>query len=197
MHTYACTGCTVKLANICIAVTCTNGDEHNHPQFMDFAVPGRIYRVPLTKYLKTFMYFIFISIHLSFCVFISQSMQTCLCQCVHVLCKSCLLRRWIKQQVHLICKALQGKHTQNKTHTHMHRGLHTASKSFPSQNLFLGALTNHSFSDINLFYSYPQSHTNTQTDACTLCSELHSLVVILHSYNALCSLFFWNRICSR
>lgn len=59
----------------------------------------------------------YLHIHLSFCMFISECMQTCMCQSVHVLCKSCLLRWWIKQQVHLICKALQGKYTQNDTRT--------------------------------------------------------------------------------
>lgn len=68
----------------------------------------------------------YLHIHLPFSVFESEVMQTCVCQCVRELCESCLLRWWIKQQVHLICKTPQGKYT--KWHTYAYTGLHIASK---------------------------------------------------------------------
>lgn len=42
--------------------------------------------------------------------------------------------------------------------------MHAASKSFPSQNLFLGVATNHPLPDINLFYLHTRCHTRTDTD---------------------------------
>lgn len=89
--------------------------KQTHGIYCGLGCPRRISHVPKTKYLQ--IYFIFyLHSHLAFCMFVLECAKTCMCQCVHVLCRSCLLRRWIKQKVHLICKTLQGKHT----HTHAH-----------------------------------------------------------------------------
>ena len=139
----------------------------------------------------------YLHIHLSFRRFIAECMWMCMCRRVHVLWKSCLLRRWIKQQEHLICTTLQGKYTKKwdtSTHTHTLTDLHTASKSFPSQKLFLDAATNHSFPDIISFiHIHTNMHiqTHTHADARVLRSKLHSLVVILHSHDILCVFFIF------
>lgn len=51
----------------------------------------------------------YLHIHLSFFRFPSKCVSTRTRAAVRALCKQCLLRRWIKQQAHLICTTLRGK----------------------------------------------------------------------------------------
>lgn len=90
--------------------------KQTHGIYCGLGCPRRISHVPKTKYLQTYFIF-YLHSHLAFCMFVLECAKTCMCQCVHVLCRSCLLRRWIKQKVHLICKTLQGKQANTHTHT--------------------------------------------------------------------------------
>lgn len=116
-NTFACTFHTVRQANICTAVTCTNEQEQNPPWFiMDLAAPRRPSQVPQTKYLQTRS--IYLHIHLPFSVFESEVMQTCACAsaCVNFVRAACwdgeLNSKCIWSAKHLRAN------TQNDTHTH-------------------------------------------------------------------------------
>ena len=59
--------------------------------------------------------------------------------------------------------ALVVSHTHTHTHTHTHKNNTrngAASKSLPSQHLFLEDLTNHTCADINLLHTRAHAHTH-------------------------------------
>lgn len=71
----------------------TSEQKSKHTAFtVDLVVPRRISHVPKTKYLQTYFIF-YLHSHPAFCMFVLECAKTCMCQCVHVLCRSCLLRR--------------------------------------------------------------------------------------------------------
>ena len=121
-----------KQTYICMHILYCQAGEHLHSSYMQkltrtqsstiyygLGGPQKTISSPQEQIFADLFRF-YLHIHLPFCMFVSEVMRTCMCQCVHVLCKSCLLRRWIKQQVHLICKALRGKYTKWDTHAHTH-----------------------------------------------------------------------------
>lgn len=118
-HTFACRVCTVRQANICTAVTCTDEHEHNHPQFTtDSAVPRRLTRVPETKYLQTYFFFISIFISHSVCFCLRLCRRACAGACMYFVRAAC----WDGE---LNSKCIwSAKHsranTQNETHTNTH-----------------------------------------------------------------------------
>lgn len=89
-HTFACTFCTVRLANICTAVTCKNEQEHNHLRFtMDSLVPRRPSRVPKSKYLQTYFDFISILISHSVCLYPRLCERACASACMYFVRAAC------------------------------------------------------------------------------------------------------------
>lgn len=147
-----------------------------------------ISRVPLTKYLKTFVYFIFISVFISHsvCLYLSVCRRACASACVYFVRAAC----WdgeLNSKCIWSAKHSRAKHTQNKTHIHAQRLAYSIKIISVTESILRS-----SNKPFFLWYKsllFIPTVTHTQTDTCTLCSELHSLVVILHSHNALCSLF--------
>lgn len=96
----------------------------------------------------------YLHIHLSFFRFASKCVSACTQGTVRALCKQCLLRRWIKQQAHLICTTLRGK----CAHTHR---LAYSIKIISIIEAILRGCSKPFFPRYNLFYSYPRTHTSS------------------------------------
>lgn len=190
--------------------------QSSPPFTTNLAAPRRISHVPKIKYLQT--YFVFISRFISRSVglYLSACRRAHASVCMHFIRAACWDGELNSKSIWSAKHSGANTHTQKKkwntnTHVNTHTGLHTASKSFPSQKLFLGAAANPFFPWYNLFYSYPRRHACTHTYTGR---RVHTLLKATlpggHTAFTRCSLFcfflffyyyyyfiFQNRICSR